>query len=203
MADVARQHKRVVQTGTQQRSGPHYAKARELIKSGHIGPVTSVRMSATRNIMPGYGSPPDGTPPPELDYDMWLGPAPLRPYNPNRSIYHFRWFWDYSGGQMTNLAAHSIDILDWFLARRRSDRGDERRRAVLASLTTAKHPTHRTRSFSTRSSPRRGGIARPRTAKRKPAAHVFRGQGKPVGHAAGLNRDPGCANRSCTNRSHF
>ncbi|MEX2142495.1 MAG: Gfo/Idh/MocA family oxidoreductase [Pirellulales bacterium] len=115
MADVARRHKRVVQTGTQQRSGPHYAKARELIQSGHIGPVTSVRMSATRNIMPGYGSPPDGTPPPELDYDMWLGPAPLRPYNPNRSIYHFRWFWDYSGGQMTNLAAHSIDILDWFL----------------------------------------------------------------------------------------
>jgi predicted dehydrogenase len=114
MADVARRHKRVVQTGTQQRSGPHYAKARELIKSGHIGQVTSVRMSATRNIMPGYGSPPDGTPPPELDYDMWLGPAPLRPYNPNRSIYHFRWFWDYSGGQMTNLAAHSIDILDWF-----------------------------------------------------------------------------------------
>jgi predicted dehydrogenase len=115
MADVARRHKRVVQTGTQQRSGPHYAKARELIQSGHIGQVSSVRMSATRNIMPGYGSPPDGTPPPELDYDMWLGPAPLRPYNPNRSIYHFRWFWDYSGGQMTNLAAHSIDILDWFL----------------------------------------------------------------------------------------
>ncbi len=115
MVDVARRHKRVVQTGTQQRSGPHYAKARELIQTGHIGPVTSVRMCASRNIMPGYGSPPDGTPPPELDYDMWQGPAPLRAYNPNRSIYHFRWFWDYSGGQMTNLAAHSIDILDWFL----------------------------------------------------------------------------------------
>jgi predicted dehydrogenase len=115
MVDVARRHKSVVQVGTQQRSGPHYQKARELIRAGHIGPVTSVRMSAYRNIMPGYGSPPDGNPPPELDYDMWLGPAPLRPYNPNRAIYHFRWFWDYSGGQMTNLAAHSIDILDWCL----------------------------------------------------------------------------------------
>jgi predicted dehydrogenase len=46
---------------------------------------------------------------------MWLGPAPLRPYNPKRGIYHFRWFWDYSGGQMTNLGAHEIDIVQWFL----------------------------------------------------------------------------------------
>jgi predicted dehydrogenase len=44
---------------------------------------------------------------------MWLGPAPQRPYNPNRAIYHFRWFWDYSGGQMTNLGAHSLDIVHW------------------------------------------------------------------------------------------
>ena len=46
---------------------------------------------------------------------MWLGPAPKRPYNPNRSLYHFRWFWDYSGGQMTNLGQHSLDIVHWFL----------------------------------------------------------------------------------------
>jgi predicted dehydrogenase len=46
---------------------------------------------------------------------MWLGPAPLRKYNPNRSLYHFRWFWDYSGGQMTNLGAHHLDIVDWVL----------------------------------------------------------------------------------------
>ena len=46
---------------------------------------------------------------------MWLGPAPKRPYNPNRAIYHFRWFWDYSGGQMTNLGQHSLDIVHWFL----------------------------------------------------------------------------------------
>ena len=56
-----------------------------------------------------------GTPPPGLDYDKWLGPAPKRPYNPNRAIYHFRWFWDYSGGQMTNLGQHSLDIVHWFL----------------------------------------------------------------------------------------
>ena len=46
---------------------------------------------------------------------MWLGPAPARPYNPQRGIYHFRWFWDYSGGQMTNLGAHEIDIMHWVM----------------------------------------------------------------------------------------
>ena len=115
MIDVARRHKRVVQVGTQQRSGPHYQKARELVRGGHIGQVVAVRMWFYRNVMPGFGSPPDGDPPPGLDYDLWLGPAPKRPYNPNRSIYHFRWFWDYSGGQMTNLGQHSLDIVHWFL----------------------------------------------------------------------------------------
>ena len=103
MIDVAAKHKRVVQVGTQQRSGPHYQRARELIRGGHIGTVVSVRMSAVRNIMPGFGNPPDGDPPADLDWDVWLGPAPARQYNPNRGLYHFRWFWDYSGGQMTNL----------------------------------------------------------------------------------------------------
>jgi predicted dehydrogenase len=115
MLDVAARTGRVVQVGTQQRSGKHYQRARDLIRDGHIGEVMSVRMSAARNIVPGFGNPPDGDPPPELDYDMWLGPAPRRPYNPHRSIYHFRWFWDYSGGQMTNLGQHSLDIVDWIL----------------------------------------------------------------------------------------
>ena len=115
MIDAARRHRRVVQVGTQQRSGPHYQKARELIRGGHIGRVVSARMWAHRNIMPGFGSPPDGGPPPGLDYDLWLGPAPKRPYNPNRALYHFRWHWDYSGGQMTNLGQHSLDIVHWFL----------------------------------------------------------------------------------------
>ncbi|WP_435011591.1 Gfo/Idh/MocA family protein [Tundrisphaera lichenicola] len=115
MAEVARRHGRVVQVGTQQRSGPHYQKARELIRSGQIGPVVSARMWSYRNVMPGFGSPADGDPPPGFDHDQWLGPAPKRPYNPNRALYHFRWHWDYSGGQMTNLGQHSIDIVHWFL----------------------------------------------------------------------------------------
>jgi predicted dehydrogenase len=115
MADVARRHRRVVQVGTQQRSGPHYRRAKELIQNGYLGPVTSVRMYAYRNIMPGFGAPADREPPPDLDWDLWLGPAPQRRYNPNRALYHFRWFWDYSGGQMTNLGQHSLDIVHWYL----------------------------------------------------------------------------------------
>ncbi|HWN93684.1 MAG TPA: Gfo/Idh/MocA family oxidoreductase [Methylomirabilota bacterium] len=113
MMDVARRHKRVVQVGTQQRSGPHYQRARELLRGGAIGDIVSVQVNYFRNVAPGFGNPPDGAPPPELDYDLWLGPAPQRAYNPNRALYHFRWFWDYSGGQMTNLGHHSLDIVHW------------------------------------------------------------------------------------------
>src|SRR5207248_2411053 len=115
MTDVAQRHRRVVQVGTQQRSGLHYQRARELIRQGELGTITSVRMQHFRNITPGFGKPADGEPPPELDWDLWLGPAPRRAYNPNRAIYHFRWFWDYSGGQMTNLGQHDLDIILWFL----------------------------------------------------------------------------------------
>jgi predicted dehydrogenase len=115
MVEAARRHRRVVQVGTQQRSGPHYQKARHLIQGGHLGKVVSVRMGAYRNVMPGFGSPADCAPPADLDYDLWLGPAPRRAYNPNRGIYHFRWFWDYSGGQMTNLGHHALDVVRWCL----------------------------------------------------------------------------------------
>jgi predicted dehydrogenase len=115
LVDVARRHKSIVQVGTQQRSGPHYQRARELVRAGQLGKVSSVRMTAYRNIMPGFGKPADGDTPRDLDWDSWLGPAPKRAYNPNRAIYHFRWFWDYSGGQITNLGAHALDIVHWFL----------------------------------------------------------------------------------------
>jgi predicted dehydrogenase len=115
MQAVATRTKRVVQVGTQQRSGAHYKKARELIRGGHIGTVSSVRLTSVRNVFPGFGNPADTPPPADLDWDMWLGPAPARKYNPLRGLYHFRWFWDTAGGQMTNLGAHQLDIADWVL----------------------------------------------------------------------------------------
>ncbi len=115
MLDVARKHKRVVQVGTQNRSGPQFARARQMVREGKLGQMVSVQSNFFRNASPGFGNPPDQEPPPGLDWDLWLGPAPRRPYNPNRGIYHFRWFWDYSGGQMTNLGQHSLDLVHWFL----------------------------------------------------------------------------------------
>jgi len=115
MVDAARKYKRVVQVGSQQRSGPHYKEAIELIHSGGIGKLHHVEAGFERNSMPGFAD--EAKTPPQLpanfNYDMWLGPAPKVPYDPMRSLYHFRWFWNYSGGQMTNWGAHNIDIGRW------------------------------------------------------------------------------------------
>jgi predicted dehydrogenase len=81
--------------------------------------VHHVHAGMTRNAMPGFvarelrGGLTDA-----LDWDMWLGPAPKVPFDPFRAIYHFRWFWDYSGGQMTNWGAHHLDIARWALGAR-------------------------------------------------------------------------------------
>jgi len=112
MQRAAAAHKRVVQVGTQQRSGRHYRRCAELVRAGHIGEVHSVRMAAYRNILPGF-SQAIGEPLSPSDWDMWLGPAPFVPFDPRRCLYHFRWYWDYSGGQTTNLLAHHIDIVQW------------------------------------------------------------------------------------------
>jgi predicted dehydrogenase len=111
MTQAARKYNRVVQAGTQQRSGKHFQEAVRLIQSGHIGKVVSVRIGSFRNIMPGFGVTQPSAPPNDFDYNMWLGPAPERPYTQHRALYHFRWFWDYSGGQMTNLGTHQVDIV--------------------------------------------------------------------------------------------
>ena len=118
MVDAARRYKRIVQTGTQQRSGLHFQQAAQLVKSGRIGKVTQVRTWNFGNESPmGIGSPPDSAPPKELDWDMWLGPAPMRPFNANRfGVFpdrwsSFRWFWDYAGGMMTDWGVHWLDIV--------------------------------------------------------------------------------------------
>ena len=160
MTTAARRYQRIVQTGTQQRSGPHYQKARELVQAGYFGKLLSAHMGAYRNVMPGFGNPPDGPPPPDLDYDMWLGPAPKRPYNPHRALYHFRWFWDYSGGQMTNLGAHNIDIVQWYLGAK-GPRPSPPAADASPCRITAKHPTPRRPSSSIRVLRRRMVFARP------------------------------------------
>ncbi|MGA2329307.1 MAG: Gfo/Idh/MocA family oxidoreductase [Bryobacteraceae bacterium] len=114
MVAAARAHHRVVQTGSQQRSAPHYRKVVELIRGGYIGKVSAVDCWNMTNEAPdGIGNPPDGAPPTGLNWDMYLGPAPRVPYNPNRFVWNYRWFWDYSNGMLTDWGAHHLDIIHW------------------------------------------------------------------------------------------
>ena len=112
MVRAARKYKRIVQTGSQQRSAPHFLEAAKLIQGGHIGKVQMVESWNAANESPaGMGNPPDEPPPAGLDWDLYLGPAPKRPYNRNRFIWNYRYFWDYSGGMMTDWGAHHMDIV--------------------------------------------------------------------------------------------
>ncbi|HXD87532.1 MAG TPA: Gfo/Idh/MocA family oxidoreductase [Urbifossiella sp.] len=114
MADVARDTKRVTQVGLHRRSTPFVQEAVKLIQSGAIGKVTVAKSYHCRNESPmGIGSPKDGPPPEGLDYETWLGPAKHVPYNANHCLYKFRWFWDYSGGQLTNFGTHYLDVIQW------------------------------------------------------------------------------------------
>lgn len=117
MIDAARKNNRVVQTGTMQRSGKEFKLAVELVQSGLLGKVHTVNVTLPGpNWIARAGKPvPNSAPPQGFDFDRWLGPAPLRPYNKNRVHYLFRFFWDYSGGQQTNFGAHHLDIAQWGL----------------------------------------------------------------------------------------
>jgi predicted dehydrogenase len=114
MVQAARAHDRVVQTGSQQRSGAEFHKACTLIRNGALGKIERVLVGINTPNHPGELGP-DTAPPKNLDYEMWLGPAPSRPYNEKRVHYNFRFWWDYSGGQMTNWGAHHLDITQWAL----------------------------------------------------------------------------------------
>jgi predicted dehydrogenase len=113
MVDAARRHNRVVQMGTQQRSSAHSTDAIEYLKSGKLGTIRLVKVWAYQDWMGNIPPVPDSDPPPNVDYDMWLGPAPKRPFNKNRFHFNFRWYYDYSGGLMTDWGAHMIDVANW------------------------------------------------------------------------------------------
>jgi predicted dehydrogenase len=116
MVAAARRHGRVVQVGIHRRSSAFVREAAALVRGGEIGRVSVARAFHVQNEWPkGIGAPPDGEPPAGVNWDAWLGPAPKRPYNKNRTFYRFRWFYDYSGGQVTNFGVHYIDAIHWAL----------------------------------------------------------------------------------------
>ena len=110
MLGAAKRYNKIVQIGQWQRSGSHYEKAIEYVRSGKLGNIRLVKVWAYQGWMNPVPVRPDSAPPAGVDYDMWLGPAPKRPFNPNRFHFNFRWFWDYAGGLMTDWGVHEIDI---------------------------------------------------------------------------------------------
>ena len=112
MVNAARKYNRIVQVGTQHRSAPHFMKIAEIIQRGDIGPVKFIRVWNYSNHTPnGIGKKPTQDPPAELDWDMYLGPSPKVAFNPNRFLGTYRYFWDYSGGYITDFGNHRLDTM--------------------------------------------------------------------------------------------
>jgi predicted dehydrogenase len=114
MVEAARKYDRVVQLGTQSRSAPHYIEMIAAIRAGRIG---TIHMAKAWNSQRrgNIGKKADGSVPAGVDYNLWLGPAPARPFNPNRFHSTWHWHWDYGTGDMGNDGVHDLDIARWGL----------------------------------------------------------------------------------------
>ena len=113
MVRAAKKHKQIVQVGQQQRSGFIFQKAMDLIKTGKIGTLRKVNIWANFEYGVGPQIVPDGPVPQGVDYDLWLGPAPERPFNTNRFHGSWRHFWDYGGGLASDWGVHLVDMGLW------------------------------------------------------------------------------------------
>ena len=111
-SEIIAKSDRIVQTGTQRRSEPVWAKMGELTKSGKLGKLLYSHgfASKTRNTI-GFKEPMD--PPPEIDYNLWVGPAPMQPYHENLVHYNWHWFWDFGNGEIGNQGVHQTDVARW------------------------------------------------------------------------------------------
>jgi len=111
-SEIIRKSKQIVQTGTQRRSEGGWAKMVEVTKSGQLGKllISHGYASKTRGSI-GFKEPKD--PPPELAWDIWLGPAPAQPYHENIVHYNWHWFWDFGNGEIGNQGVHQTDVARW------------------------------------------------------------------------------------------
>ena len=113
MIDAARKHDRIVQVGTHRRSSRLYMHLADVIRGGAIGKITVARASYCSNMATaGIGHAAVGSPPADLDWDLWLGPRPSRPFQPTIMPYKFRWWGDYSS-QVANWGVHYFDLIRW------------------------------------------------------------------------------------------
>ncbi|HXJ95697.1 MAG TPA: Gfo/Idh/MocA family oxidoreductase [Terriglobia bacterium] len=115
MLAAARKHNRVVQVGLQRRSTPHLVDAREkVVQAGKLGKVGLVEIYCYYH-MRATSNPPDTAPPPNLDYEMWTGPAPMRPYNALVHPRGWREFMEYGNGIMGDMGVHMLDMVRWMM----------------------------------------------------------------------------------------
>jgi len=109
MVKAQKRYNKVVQVGQWQRSDPHWKAAVEYLHAGNIGRIRSVRAWSYVGWKSSIPVVPDSEVPAGVNYDFWLGPAPLRPFNKNRFHFTFRWYWDYAGGLMADWGVHLLD----------------------------------------------------------------------------------------------
>jgi len=117
IVEAARKYGKVCQTGTQSRSYKGFQEAVKFLQEGKLGKVKVAR-ALCYNPRPSIGHTDDEAVPAGIDYNLWLGPAPERPFNKTRFFYNWHWFWDYGNGDLGNQGVHQIDILRWALGRK-------------------------------------------------------------------------------------
>jgi predicted dehydrogenase len=116
IVEAARKYNKICQTGTQSRSYKGFQEAIKFLQEGKLGKVKVAR-ALCYNPRPSIGHTDDEAVPAGIDYNLWLGPAPERPFNKTRFFYNWHWFWDYGNGDLGNQGVHQIDILRWGLGR--------------------------------------------------------------------------------------
>ncbi len=116
MVEAARKYGRIVQTGTQCRSHQGIKDAVEFLRSGKLGKVYMAK-GLCYKPRGSIGQKADASVPKGVDYNLWLGPAPERPFNPNRFHYNWHWFWDYGNGDLGNQGIHQMDLARWGLGK--------------------------------------------------------------------------------------
>ncbi len=120
LVEAAHKYTRIVQHGTQHRSDSNWRSMAEIVKSGRYGKLLISRglvykAGALRSTRGDIGFAPPKSPPNELDFDLWLGPAPKQPYHENLVHYRWHWFWDFGNGDIGNQGVHQVDIARWMI----------------------------------------------------------------------------------------
>jgi predicted dehydrogenase len=121
MIEAARRYNRVVQAGTQRRSGALLAKAVKFLRDGGLGKIYSGKTVVYRGRDP-IGVVANSTAPAGVNYDMWLGPAPARPFSENHFHYHWHFFWEYGTSDLGNTGVHSLDATRWLIGKQEHPR---------------------------------------------------------------------------------